>query len=80
MTMALRLLILYIMKNTEQNQMANQTKHKVERFKRTRFVKSQKRGWVEITKNDRDWDSGVSEAEMDKSINDEINQMEARHG
>jgi hypothetical protein len=68
------------MKNKEQNQMANQTKHKVERFKRTRFVKSQLKGWVEIDKSDRDWDSGISEAKMDKLINDEINRMEARHG
>ena len=29
-----------------------------------RFVKSQKKGWVAITKGDRDWDSGISEKEM----------------
>ena len=29
-----------------------------------RFVKSQKKGWVAITKEDRDWNSGISEKEM----------------
>ena len=29
-----------------------------------RFVKSQKKGWVAITRGDRDWDAGISEDEM----------------
>ena len=29
-----------------------------------RFVKSQKKGWVAITKEDRDWNSGISEDEL----------------
>ena len=40
-----------------------------------RFVKSQKKGWVAITKGDRDWDSGISEDEM---MNHLINEAEAR--
>lgn len=38
-----------------------------------RFVKSQKKGWVAITKGDRDWDSGISEDEM---MNRLINEAE----
>ena len=34
-----------------------------------RFVKSQKKGWVAITKGDRDWNSGISEAEMFEKLN-----------
>jgi len=45
-----------------------------------RFVKCQKKGWghkgwVAITKGDRDWDSGISEDEM---MNHLINEAEAR--
>jgi len=40
-----------------------------------RFVKSQKKGWVAITKGDRDWESGISEDEM---MNRLINEAEAR--
>jgi hypothetical protein len=29
-----------------------------------RFVQSQKKGWVAITKGDRDWEFGISEKEM----------------
>ena len=38
-----------------------------------RFVKSQKKGWVAITKDDRDWDFGISEDEM---MNHLINEAE----
>ena len=31
-----------------------------------RFVNTQKKGWVAITKGDRDWDSGISEKELQK--------------
>jgi len=40
-----------------------------------RFVKSQKKGWVAITKGDRDWESGISEDDM---MNHLINEAEAR--
>ena len=40
-----------------------------------RFVKSQKKGWVAITKGDRDWNSSISEDEM---MNHLINEAEAR--
>lgn len=40
-----------------------------------RFVKSQKKGWVAITKGDRDWDSGISEDEM---MNRLINEAELK--
>ena len=40
-----------------------------------RFVKSQKKGWVAITKGDRDWNSGISEDDM---MNHLINEAEAR--
>ena len=38
-----------------------------------RFIKTQKKGWVAITKGDRDWDSGISEDEM---MNHLINEAE----
>ena len=37
------------------------------------FVKSQKKGWVAITKADRDWHFGISEDEM---MNHLINEAE----
>ena len=40
-----------------------------------RFVKSQKKGWVAITKGARDWDSGISEDEM---MNRLINEAELK--
>ena len=40
-----------------------------------RFIKSQKKGWVAITKGDRDWDAGISEDEM---MNKLINEAEHR--
>ena len=40
-----------------------------------RFIKSQKKGWVAITKEDRDWDSGISEDEM---MNRLINEAELK--
>ena len=40
-----------------------------------RFVKSQKKGWVAITKGDRDWDSVISEDEM---MNRLINEAELK--
>ena len=40
-----------------------------------RFVKSQKKGWVAITRGDRDWDAGISEDEM---MNKLINEAEHR--
>ena len=33
-----------------------------------RFVNSQKKGWVAITKGDRDWNSGISEDELQKHL------------
>ena len=29
-----------------------------------RYINSQKKGWVAITSNDRDWDSGFTENEL----------------
>ena len=40
-----------------------------------RFIKSQKKGWVAITKGDRDWDAGISEDEM---FNIQVNEAEHR--
>ena len=41
----------------------------------TRFVKSQKKGWVEVKKGDRDWNSGIPKSLFLKELKEKCKKV-----